>query len=191
MSMFSNGFKFALVASATAALMACGGGSSTPDAFKIATADASVNVGTANGPAIAAAVSGDTFTFPSGIAGFGTTASTTLKVTAGSPATFEAKSGADTATGNLTFGSCIFTVVTKSGTFSQTTGFTDSACNMLIATNGASANGTATPRRITWSLSGSQGTATLPVTVNTNSTVLVNGKAFGTAPVVVPTGAGG
>ncbi len=192
MSMFSNGFKFALVASATAALMACGGGSTTEPANKVATTDASVNVGTANGPAVAATLSGETFSFPSGIAGFGTTAATTLKITAGSPATFEMKSGADTATGTLTFGSCILTIVTGSGNvFVPGTTVSDSACNILIGTRGVVANGTASNRTVTLTLGSSRGTVTVPVTLNPDGTVLVKGGTLGTTPTVVPTGAGG
>jgi hypothetical protein len=191
MSMFSNGLKFALVASATAALMACGGGSTTEPANKVATTDASVNVGTANGPAVAATLSGETFSFPSGIAGFGTTAATTLKITAGSPATFEMKSGADTATGNLTFGSCTLTIVTRSGFTTSPATISDDACNILISIRGVVANGTASNRTVTWTLGGSRGTVTVPVTVNQDGTVLVKGGTLGTTPTVVPTGAGG
>jgi hypothetical protein len=193
MSMFSNGFKFALVASATAALMACGGGSSTPDAFKIATADATVAVGTANGASTTAAISGSTFSFPAGVAPLGTTAATTIKLTSGTADSFEAKTGNATATGTFAYGSCIFTVLTSTDAALWPVGtvVTVPACTYSINTAGASANGTPTPRTLTLTLGTSKGTTTVPVTVNVGGSVLVNGKAFGTAPIVVPTGAGG
>jgi hypothetical protein len=193
MSMFSNGFKFALAASATAALMACGGGSSTPDAYKIATADASVLVGTTNGASTTAAISGTTFSFPAGVAPLGTTAVTTIKLTSGTPDSFEAKTGASTASGPFSYGSCIFTVATSNDTALWPVGtvVTVPNCTYTIPTAGASANGTATPLNLALTLGTSKGTASVPVTVNVNGSVLVNGKPFGTAPIVVPTGAGG
>jgi hypothetical protein len=193
MSMFSNGFKFALVASATAALMACGGGSSTPDAFKIATANATVAVGTANGASTTGAISGSTFTFPAGVAPLGTTTATTIKLTSGTPDSFEAKRGSATATGTFSYGSCIFTVLTSTDAALWPVGtvVTVPNCSYTINTIGASANGTATPLPVTLILGASNGTTTVPVTVNVNGSVLVNGRPFGTAPIVVPTGAGG
>lgn len=194
MSMFSNGFKFALVASATAALMACGGGSSTPDAYKVATADLTVPVGTDNGPGTTASISGSTFSFPAGVAALGTTAATTIKLTAASPnSTFEAKTGADTATGDFTYGSCIFTVKTTTNAALWPVGTIAvvNPCTYIIGTLGASANGVAAPRQLTLNLNGSRGTVTVPVTVNPSGAVLVNGGTFGSAGLVVSTGAGG
>lgn len=193
MSMFSNGFKFALVASATAALMACGGGNSTPAASKVATADLTVPVGPTNGQGTTASISGQTFSFPAGVAALGTAGATTIKLTVGEPSKFEAKTGADTATGDFTYGSCIFTVKTTTNAALWPVGTVAvvNPCQYIIGTLGARADGVPTPRLLTLNLNGSKGTVTVPVTVNADNTVLVNGGTFGNTPLVVPTGAGG
>ncbi len=192
--MFSNGFKFALVASATAAMMACGGGSTSEPANKVATADVTVPVGPANGPSTTASLSGQTFSFPSGVAPLGTTGATTIKLTAASPtASFEAKTGADTATGDFTYGSCIFTVKTSTNAALWAIGTvaTVNNCSYTIRTAGQRADGVAQLRAVLFNLGSSIGTATVSVAINPDSTLLVNGGTFGSAPIIVPTGAGG
>jgi hypothetical protein len=92
---------------ASAFLAACGG-SDSPPPVTVASQDLTV----ATTASTVKSVSGSTFTFPAGVSSFGTTATTTLKVTApatGTP-TFNIASGGGIATGNMGFGSCIFTI---------------------------------------------------------------------------------
>ena len=99
--------KWILSATVAAAMLAaCGGGvSPTP---------VSTNTTTAVTAATVAGIAGTPYTFAGGVAEFGTTASTTLAVTsAASGTSFEIGSGGKTASGPMTFGSCIFTI-TKS-----------------------------------------------------------------------------
>lgn len=191
MSMFSKGFKFALVASATAALLACGGGSSSP--ARVASTNTTLAISPASGPAATAAVSGKTFSFPDGALG-GTTAAT-IKLTSGATSTFELKSGADTVTGDYTYGSCIFTIRTTTNSSIYPVGkvVTYDPCLFTVSTAGATADGVATPRNVTFILGNIQSSGlSFPVTVNPDGTLLVSGLNFGvSATLVAGTGAGG
>lgn len=195
MSMFSNGFKFALVTSATAALMACGGGSSTP--ARVASTDTTLTVGPSTGVAATAAVSGKTFSFPNGSLG-GTTAATVTLTSGvgGANSTFELKSGADTVTGDYTYGSCIFTIKTTSNATLYPVGkvVTYNPCSFVVSTAGATADGVATSRNVTFDLGrgGKSSGPIFPVTVNPDGSILVGGLNFGvSATLVAGTGAGG
>ena len=99
--------KWVLSATVAAAMLAaCGGGSDVLPATPSTTA----SVTAAN----AAALTGTPYIFDSGVAQFGTTTSTSLTIAgAGAATTFAVASGGKTASGPMTFGSCIFTV-TKS-----------------------------------------------------------------------------
>lgn len=196
MRMFSKGFKFALVASATAALMACGGGSSTP-APLVAASNTTVAVAPANGSAVTTAVSGQTFSFPVGL--LGSTTGATLKLTSGTTSTFEMKTGADTVGGTFTYGSCIFTVTSTTNAAKYAVGevFVYNPCEFTVATAGATANGVATGRNVSIRLGRSTGSLessllNLPVTVNADGSVTIGGAgvAFGLS-LVSGTGAGG
>ena len=92
---------------AAAVLAACGGGGSD---VVPATPSTTSSVTAAN----SAALAGTPYIFDAGVAQFGTTASTSLTIAgAGAATTFSIGSGGKTASGPMTFGSCIFTV-TKS-----------------------------------------------------------------------------
>src|SRR3954447_16114644 len=90
---------------ASAMLVACGGGgggNNPPSLVAAANTTAPVTASSA------AAVTGEPFTFSSGVAKFGTTSPTT--VTLNSASTFSVAATEGNASGNLTYGSCIFTV---------------------------------------------------------------------------------
>jgi hypothetical protein len=130
--------KSLAVVAVAAGLVACGGSRSAAPFF---TSDTTVN-------ATAAAYSGmtGTYTFGSGVAAFGTTTTTDVAF-GGTPAapTFTIGSGGATASGDLAFGSCIFTV--KSSSFApphplaagQT--ITINPCTVNYATAGVSLTG--------------------------------------------------
>jgi hypothetical protein len=98
-----------IAAAATAlALVACGGGGSSPaPAVQVAASNLTAKVTAAN----AAALVNLPFTFPKGIAAFGTTGTTTVTLTntATTPA-FRIDTPKGTAIGVMTFGSCIFRI---------------------------------------------------------------------------------
>src|SRR4051794_12317801 len=89
---------------AASVLVACGGGH---EASLAASSDVTAPVNTGS----VAAVVGQGFTFNSGVTKFGTASPTT--VTLNSASTFSVASTEGTASGNLAFGSCIFTVTTS------------------------------------------------------------------------------
>lgn len=186
MSMFSSGSKFLLAAAVSAALVACGGGGSTSTPIAVAAANTSVAISPANGAAATAAVSGQTFTFPSGAAALGTTASTTVKLTsgaAGSPAKFDIASGTGTATGALTYGSCIFTVAVGSTIPGLPAGtvLTVNPCTLGIATSGLAANGVPQNGAATLTLGATSSTSLpLTVTISAGGDVSINGSSVGT-----------
>ena len=99
--------KWVLSATVAAAMLAaCGGGSDVVPA----TPSTSSSLTAAN----AAALAGTPFVFDGGVAQFGTTASTSLTVTgAGAATQFSIASGGSTASGPMSFGSCIFTITTS------------------------------------------------------------------------------
>lgn len=99
----------------SALLASCGGGGDD-DAPQIATSDFALAANATTGPEVAAAISGETFTFPNGVPEFGTTSTTTATVTAtsGTP-TFSIEADGNTASGDLEFGSCHFRI--RSSTF--------------------------------------------------------------------------
>lgn len=97
--------KWVLSATVAAAMLAaCGGGGSD---VVPATTNGTATVTSATSVALA----GTPFTFPAGVPQFGTTASTDVSFTgSGATSEFAIGSGGNTASGPLTFGSCIFTI---------------------------------------------------------------------------------
>lgn len=175
---------------AAAALVACGGGSA--EATKVAAADVTVVVNPTTGAAATAGVSGQAFTFSSGVAEFGTTAATTVQVTSGvgtAPAAFEIKSGTGTATGDYTFGSCIFTIkVSTIPSVVVGTTIIVNPCSYSVPTAGKTANGLVLDVTKKWVLGTSVATIPVKLIINTDGSVLVDGKAFGTVTLSNVTG---
>ncbi len=97
--------KWVLSATVAAAMLAaCGGGGSD---VVPATPATTTSVTAAN----ASALAGTPYIFDSGVTELGTTASTSLTVAgSGAATTFELSSEGATASGPMTFGSCIFTI---------------------------------------------------------------------------------
>ena len=187
MSIFFSDSKFLLAAAAAAALVACGGGGSTSTPIAVAAANTSVAIDPTTGAAATAAVSGQTFAFPSGAAVLGTTASTTVKLTSGatgSPAQFEIASGAGKATGALTYGSCIFTVAAGSTIPSLPAGtvVTVNPCTLGVATAGLIANSVPQNGAATLTLGTvSSNSFPLIVSITAAGVVSINGSNLGTA----------
>src|SRR5687767_14806361 len=104
--------KYLLAAVASAALVACGGGGD--DSTAVASDVGPVTVNPQTGSAAAQALSGRPLSYAGGVPSFGTAGTaTTLTITAGSTNMFAVSAGSDSASGNLTFGSCIFTVTSS------------------------------------------------------------------------------
>lgn len=175
--------KLVLAVSAAAALVACGG----TDPVVVASA----NVVAPATAATAAAIVGQTFSFPAGVTELGTTAATTLAVSGTASAqSATIVSAGQTATGPMTYGSCILTITSSSFAASSALGLGKTLiinpCNINVATAGATANGAASSRNVTLAL----GTSTsspevLPVVLNSNGTVSAGGVILGTVATTV------
>lgn len=181
--------KTAALACAIATLVSCGGGGGGGQTLGVS---GDTTLGT--NAAVAAAVTGTDFTFPSGVAELGTAGSTSVAFTSGgSTPSFSISSGGSTATGTTTFGSCIFAVT--SSTFpgghplalGQTV--TVNPCNLRIGTAGAVANGVAQSRSVALLLgAASSSGATVSVGVNAGGQLTLNGNSVGTVTLTPVSG---
>lgn len=182
--------RMALVITAAVVLSACGSSDGPAPTFVVAS-DTTLP---ANGT-IVQAVSDTAFTFPGGVAALGTTGTTTvvLSGSAATPTFTISKFGEGTATGKLTFGSCIFAVT--SSTFpaghalalGQTV--TVNPCNMNVGTAGAVANGVGTSRSIALVLAAASSAGTsVTVSVNAGGQLTLNGNAVGTVTLTPVSG---
>lgn len=190
-------WKWAVVTSATAMLVACGGGGGDGP-ISVAVGNPSFAVDSTNG-ANAVQAMAQAITFPNGVPDFGTSgSSTTLAITASPlgtpPPSFAITAGSSTASGDLTFGSCIFTV--KSSTFAAgsklATGakVTVSNCSLLLNINGAPATGTPVSATAVLTLNTvSSNPYKITVVITPQGQVMVNGLTVYNIKVTPLTGA--
>lgn len=187
-----NLWKWAAVSSAAALLVACGGGNDAP--VSVASGNAQVAVNASTG-ATAVQAMAQPITFPTGVPDFGTTASTTVAITASSATpSFTVNSGGATASGDLTFGSCIFTV--KNSTFATGSKLATGArievtnCSITLNTSGVPATGVSASVSATLTLNTvTSSPYTVTVALTPTGTVTVNGQAVATVTVKPVTGA--
>jgi hypothetical protein len=198
---------FALGLTLAATLAACGGGDddATPAATIAVAAIAAVTLDSTTATTATAALTAVStgFSFPAGVPAFGTTAATTVKFTAppagATTPDFSIAAGTGTATGKLSFGSCIFNIEASTipGIVAPTT-ITVTPCAFDADTGGETVieGGTTTFTTSSTLLLGT-GTTSAPATVtvtvtNVNgvNTVTVNGGTLGTVTGTVVTGGG-
>ena len=192
-------WKWAAVSSATALLVACGGGGggSSDGPISVANGDTTVAVNGTTGPNAVQAMA-QSITFPNGVPDFGTTASTTLGISATPlgtpPPSFTITSAGSTASGDLTFGSCIFTV--KSSTFAAGSKLapgakiTISNCSIVLSTNGVPATGVGASVSAALTLNTvTSNPYKVTVVISPTGTVQVNGLTVNTIKVSSLTGA--
>ena len=184
--------KLALGAALAAALAACGGGGGSATTAALASAD---TVAPANATTVAA-VSNVPLTFATGVPEFGTAGPTTVTFNkSGADAGFGIATSSGSASGNATFGSCIFQITAS--TFSAPSPLAlgqtirVNPCNFNASTNGATANGAGSTRALS-AIFGSTKSSDVLVTITVSPTgeVTVNGVGIGTVTVVAVTGGG-
>lgn len=177
-------------------LAACGGGDNAPLA-PFATTNTTAAINPTTGPATVQAVLGTNFAFTSGVSSLGTTSATSLTLSNTSAApSFTLSSDSYTAAGKMTYGSCIFTIVSSTypAAFThlqvgQTT--TISPCNVAVDTAGLKADGLAKSTNVTLVLGATTSTpVTLTVSISSTGVVTVNDSPYGSVTVVMATGAG-
>lgn len=180
-----------LTLAATAALTACGSSDSLD--LKLAQSNVVKTLNPTDGPkalpALQAASTG--FAFANGVPDFGTTTATTVTIGGTSAApTFKAKTGSQEATGDFSFGSCIFKFNQAFGKAAAGTTVTISSCSFTLNTMGAPANGTAQAIGAVLNLNGTTGTSTVQTVISGDGTVQVGGSTIGNVPTAT-TGATG
>lgn len=185
-------FNYLFACVATAALVACGGGG---DSTTNVAADApAIAINPTTGAVAAQALSGKPVSFTNGVGSFGTTGTaTTLTVTAGTQPTFNISAGGQTATGNLSFGSCIFTITSSGFTAPHALAvgsvITVSDCKIDLNTANAEANGGTVSVQAVVSL---DGTTSAPITtsvvIQSNGDILVGGSKITSVSVTQVTG---
>ena len=181
----------ALAVLATAALVACGGGGG--DQYAPITSNA---VTPATATTAAALTDNGAMRFSTGVAAFGT-ADSTLNVTAnGGAYNFTVAEGGNTASGNLTFGSCIFTVTAS--TFPAGNALANGAtvtvqpCNLIFQTAGQGNTGAPFTAQTTLLLGTSESSPfTETVSVAPGGTQLTITTPSGSVTVAVTTLTGG
>lgn len=166
-------------------LVACGGGGGdAPPMVASTDLTAAVNSGTV------AAIAGEQFTFTNGVTDFGTASSTAVTLNA---STFNIAATEGTASGNLTFGSCIFTVTASTFTAPSLLDVGDvvevTPCNLTVATEGLSATENAVARAVSFVLGGdASASKDLSVDISADGEVTVDGVSLGTVTLEAATG---
>ena len=180
--------KYKLAAILCAALAGCGGGSSDP----ILVAP-EVAVLPADATAVSA-LAGTSFGFPAGVPAFGTTDTTTLSLsgTAAAPG-FGISSGGNTASGTMSFGSCVFVV--SNSTFpaghpmAVGATVTVNPCNIQTNTQRAAANGVQISAPVAMILGQATSTgSTVTVGVSASGQLLFNGNLAGRITLIPVSG---
>jgi hypothetical protein len=171
---------------AAAILAACGGGGD--DSPPVA---ATSNVTAAVTSSTVAGVTGEPFVFSSGVSDFGTTSATT--VTLNSASSFSVSSSEGSASGGLTYGSCIFTVTSStypSGHPLAVGGVVRvNPCSITVNTAGLRAEENAVARAVSFVLAGNASqTKSLQVDISDSGTVTVKGVTVGTVTLSPVTG---
>ena len=187
----------ALIASAV--LVACGGGGSDQYAALTRNAEIPMTVTNAailtdNGPMV----------FASGVPAFGTTTSTTVSATGtgtngGSPYNFTVADANNSASGVMTFGSCIFKVTASTfttGPLVLNAQIEVNPCQVVVQTSGQGTTGTNINAQSNWQLGTALSNPFIEsVTVSPNGTqITVTTPGGGTVTATLPaplTGAGG
>lgn len=191
--------KFALAGLAVCGsvlLAGCGGGGSD-DASPVAQSDLTVDIKPTTGAATVASVLGQNFEFANGISALGTTASTSLKLAGDAKKpSFVISSGADSASGAMTYGSCIFTVGQSTFVAGHPLALgkvtTVNLCQLRVALKGRVADGRQFDADVRFALGNALSNAAfISAAINANGMVTLNGLPIGSVPVVSATGATG
>lgn len=184
-----------MVLCGSALLAGCGGGSgsSSPN---VAQADVQANITPATGAGVVGGVLGKSFDFSSGVADFGTTAPTSLTLSNNAAApSFAIASGSDTASGVMTYGSCIFTVAESTFAadhpLAKDKRIEVTPCDLQVAAAGKPADGSSVQTTVTLVLgSTTSAPVTAVATIAPNGDVSINGSVVGSVKVDAATGAG-
>jgi hypothetical protein len=183
-------FFSAVLALSASFLVACGG-SDSPAQQQVATSNFSANAAAANTvPLTGATLTSDA----SGVSAFGTTTTTTMVISgAAGSQTAVISSGGFSATTKLTYGSCIFTVVTSNFPAGSSLALgrtvTVNPCTVTANTAGVVVDAPAGLRTVTVGGTGVSFRTRANMSVGANSVVTINGTPYGTVTLGNATGA--
>lgn len=185
-----------LVLSGSALLAGCGGGSDTVAPAQIAASSISAVITPVTGAAVISSVLDKNFVFSSGVPAFGTTSPTTLTFSGtGAAPTFAISSAEGTASGVMTYGSCIFRITQSTFAAGQPLALGNSVtvtpCELDLVTAGLPGNGTPTSTTVTLQLGTANSTpVTVTVTISPTGVVTVGSSTLGSVTLTAATGAG-
>jgi hypothetical protein len=197
--------KGLLLAGLASTLVACGGDDAAPAApIQAASANLTAPVNNTSVGALLpqAGTAAPVFVFPNGFSGVDAagapvsiTGSTTVAFsgTSAAPA-FAVTNGGSTASGTMSFGSCILTITTSVfpsvSAFATGKTFKVDPCTVTVNAQGVAVN-TVTSRSVTVTYGNAFSNAiNVPVTVGTNGAVVIGNVTLGTVTLVTPTGGG-
>ncbi|MBK5204472.1 MAG: hypothetical protein JJD98_03390 [Polaromonas sp.] len=186
-----------LVLGGSALLAACGGGGDSAPVTSVATTDTAAVINPTTGAAVVSSVLNKGFDFTTGVPSFGTTSATSLTLSgSGATPSFAISSGGNTASGVMTYGSCIFTIGSDS-TFPAGhplvagSKITVNPCTLSVGTAGVKADGSSSAANVTFVLGTTNSSpVSVTVTISSMGVVTVNNSPVGHATVVIATGAG-
>jgi hypothetical protein len=186
-------WKLAAIVSAAALVSCGGGGSDTPT--PVAANNTAIALNPTTGATAIQAISGQSVAFPTGVPAFGTTTPTAVTITAGTTPKFAISEGGKTASGNLTFGSCIFTVTASTfttGPLVNNNVITINPCVITLGTQGVNATGAAVtvPVTVTFNTTTSSPPLQDVVTISPGGVITINGNVITLTPVATVTGTG-
>jgi hypothetical protein len=185
-----------MVLSSGMLLAACGGGDSAPVPL-LSTASTEAVINPTTGAAVVQGVLNKSFGFATGVQSFGTTSATSLTLTgSGATPSFVISSAEGSASGAMTYGSCIFKMGNDSTypvdhPLAAGKTVTVSPCTLSVDTAGLKASETSSTSTVSFVL-GTNTSSPVSVTVSVSSAgvVTVNGSIVGKTPLVAATGAG-
>lgn len=193
---FNKASLVCLVIGASALLAACGGGDSAPVAVVASTSTLAV-ITPSTGAAVVSSVLDKSFGFTSGVPSLGTISATTLKLSGtGAAPSFAISSAEGTASGVMTYGSCIFTVAQSTYAaghpLAQGSKVTVTPCTLSVGTAGGKGDSVPYSANVTLILGGVNSTpVSVTVTISSTGVVTVNNVIVGSVTVVAATGATG
>ena len=184
-----------MVLGGSALLAACGGSSDPLPVAQVATNNISAVITPVTGAAVVSSVLDKDFAFSAGIPSFGTTSPTSLKLSGtGAAPSFAINSIEGTASGAMTYGSCIFKITQSTfpaGSLLATgNSVTVLPCELDVVTAGLSSNGTPAPSTVTLQLGATNSTpVTVTVSISPTGVVTVGNSTIGTVTLTAATGA--
>lgn len=183
--------KRVVAALAISAVAACGGGGG-PTTVRLATDAGPITLGAATGVTVATALNNQAIVFPAGIPGLAAVGAPATLTFTNNGTTFTATGAGGTVTGNTTFASVNFIVITSNVIGIPAGTYGPFPFTIDFDTAGTAANGSVSQVRTSIIINGgSSGTFFLGLTVTSTGELLLNGQNIGSVTLNTTTGGTG